>query len=316
MRILVYGAGVIGSIFAAKLHFSGLDVTILARGKRLEEIQKSGIVLCNAKMNKTETARIKVINQLHPDMKFNYILVVMQKIQVDSVLESLSQNCTENIVFIVNTAAGYDQWKQAIGEERLMLGFPSAGGERRNGVVRYFIGKGLMRAFQTTTFGEASEKRTQRVSNLIHLFKQAGIPSVFCTNMDAWQKTHVAMVTSIANALYKYKCDNRQLAASYQDVKEMVLGVREGFAVLKTLGIQPTPRKLGFWELPSGILTVIFKLFMATQLAEVTMAKHCIVARNEMIYLQAEFDSLVEKSGLKTPHIDVLRDNLTRLYSN
>lgn len=35
MRILVYGAGVIGSIFAEKLAVAGNDVTILARGKRL-----------------------------------------------------------------------------------------------------------------------------------------------------------------------------------------------------------------------------------------------------------------------------------------
>lgn len=316
MRILVYGAGVIGSIFAAKLHFSGQNVTVLARGNRLEEIRKSGVVLCNPKTKKRETANVPVIDQLHPDMKFDYILVVMQKTQVDSVLDNLSRNCTENVVFIVNTAAGYEQWKHAVGEKRLILGFPSAGGERKDGVVSYFIGKGLMRAFQTTTFGEASGKRTHRVSELVDLFKEAGIPSVICSDMDAWQKTHIAMVTSIANALYKYNCDNRRLAASYQDVKEMVLGVREGFAVLKALGIQPTPRKLRFWEFPTGILTVLFKLFMATQLAEVIIAKHCITAKAEMICLQAEFDILIDKSGLKTPHIDVLRDNLTRLYSN
>ncbi len=315
MRILVYGAGVIGSIFAAKLHFSGQDVTVLARGNRLKEIQKSGVVLCNPKTKKRETAHVQVIDQLYADMKFDYILVVMQKTQVDSVLESLSRNCTENIVFIVNTAAGYEQWKHAVGDERLILGFPSAGGERKDGIVRYFIGKGLMRAFQTTTFGEANGKKTHRVSELVQLFKRAGIPSVICPDMDAWQKTHVAMVTSIANALYKYNCDNRRLATSFQDVKIMVLGVREGLAVLKILGIQPTPRKLKFWELPSGILTVIFILFMKTQLAEVTMAKHCIAAKSEMVCLQAEFDMLIEKSGSKTPHIDVLRDNLNRCDS-
>lgn len=37
---------------------------------------------------------------------------------------------------------------------------------------------------------------------------KAGIPSVFCSDMDAWQKTHVAVITNIANALYGIKCDN------------------------------------------------------------------------------------------------------------
>lgn len=250
MKILIYGAGVIGSIFAVKLSLSGQDVTILARGKRLEEIRDTGIVLRSPKTGKKERAGIRVIGSLSPEDRYDYIFVVMQRTQVDSVLESLAQNCTENIVFVVNTAAGYEQWKRAVGSDRLLIGFPSAGGERRDGVVNYFIGRGPMRVFQTTTFGEINGKRTRRVADLIAIFRRAGIPSVYCPDMDSWQKTHVAMVTSIANALYGHGCDNGRLAASRKDVREMVLGVKEGFAVLKKLGIPITPGKLAFWDFP------------------------------------------------------------------
>lgn len=310
MKILIYGAGVIGSIFAAKLSLSGQDVTVLARGKRLEEISHAGIVLCDPKTKNKETAKVKVIGRLAPGMKYDYIFVVMQRVQVDSVLEALSENCTQNIVFVVNTAAGYEKWKSAVGPERLLIGFPSAGGERKNGVVNYFIGKGIMRTFQTTTFGEIDEKKTQRVAAIIQIFNHAGIPSVFCPHMDAWQKTHAAVVTSIANALYGHGCDNRRLAGSWDDVKNMVLSIKEGFAVLKRLGVKPTPRKLGFFYLPACILTAAFKIFMKTQLAEITMAKHCIAAKTEMVFLQEEFDRLIDQSNMKTPHIDSLRRNL------
>lgn len=43
MRILVYGAGNIGSLYAALLKQSGQDVSILARGKRLADISQRGI---------------------------------------------------------------------------------------------------------------------------------------------------------------------------------------------------------------------------------------------------------------------------------
>lgn len=45
MRILIYGAGVIGSIFAGRLVASGQDITVLAQGKRLSELSQNGIVL-------------------------------------------------------------------------------------------------------------------------------------------------------------------------------------------------------------------------------------------------------------------------------
>jgi 2-dehydropantoate 2-reductase len=312
LKILVYGAGVIGSIFAAKLFLSGEDVTVLARGNRLSEIKEKGIILRNPKTRQQEIAYVKAIDTLLPDMQYDYIFVVMQRTQVDSVLNILSQNCSKNIVFVVNTAAGYDEWINQIGAKRLMLVFPSAGGEKIDGVVNYFIGKGLMRFFQTTTVGEVVQENTKRVSNIIRAFNKAGIPTVYCLDMDTWQKTHVAMVTSIANALYGYGCDNRRLSRSYQSVKDMVLAIKEGFAVLRKLGKKPTPQKLCFFNLPTPILTVVFKLFMGTQLAETTMAKHCAVARQEMICLQSEFDYLIKQSGLPTPNIDKIKLNLCK----
>ena len=40
MRILIYGAGVIGSLYAALFAEAGYDTNIYARGKRLEDLRK------------------------------------------------------------------------------------------------------------------------------------------------------------------------------------------------------------------------------------------------------------------------------------
>ncbi|MGE5494912.1 MAG: ketopantoate reductase family protein [Burkholderiales bacterium] len=306
MKILIYGAGVIGSIFAGKLAASGHDVTVLARGNRAEEIRKNGITLF-VPGKKEETLAVKVSDNLAADDLYDYIIVTMQRTQIDSVLPILADNQSMNIVFVVNTAGGYEKWAQAVGRERLMLGFPSAGGERANGKVSYFIGKGMMRLFQTTTFGDYTGRKTDRVRLLIKAFKRAGIPSVFCADMDAWQKTHVAMVTSIASALYRFDCNNYRLAKSFADVKLMMKGIKEGFLVLNKLGYSTTPFKLWYLKLPVWMTGSIFKMIMGTKLAEITMAKHCIAAKQELLFLQAEFDELIAKSGLRTPAIDQLR---------
>jgi 2-dehydropantoate 2-reductase len=312
LKILIYGSGVIGSIFGARLSLSGQDVTMLARGKRLDEIKDEGLILRNPATGREEKAKVKVIEELLPDMEFDYIFAVMQRTQIHTVLDSLARNHSKNIVFVVNTCAGYEEWIEAVGTDRLIIGFPSAGGERIQGVVNCFIGKGWMRVFQTTTFGEAGRNYTQRVKTIIEAFNRARIPSVYCPDMDAWQKTHVAVVTSIANALYGHDCDNKKLSGSYKDIKNMVLGVKEGFFVLRRLGVEPTPKKLCFFRLPAVFLAVVFKLFMKTRLAEITMAKHCIAAKQEMLFLQKEFDALIEKSGVSTPNINRLRQNLLK----
>lgn len=310
LKILIYGAGVIGSVFAGKLALAGNDVTVLARGKRFEELKSDGIVLVNPKTKKVEQATVYVIDTLLPNDLYDYIIVVMQRTQVDPILSVLSQNCSKSIVFVVNTASGYDKWVTAIGEDRLMLGFPSAGGERKDGKVYYFIGKGIQRAFQTTTFGEYSGERTCRVETLIRLFNHAKIPSVFCNDMDSWQKTHVALVTNIANALYGFDCDNFKLGRSFKDVKQMIRGIKEGRQVLRKNGVNPTPQKIMWFDLPTSVLSVCFSIFMKTKLAETTMAKHCVVAKSEMILLQQEFDELIVKSGIDTPAINELKKNL------
>ena len=45
MRILVFGAGVIGSVYAGKLLQTGHEVVMLARGRRLSDLQAHGLVL-------------------------------------------------------------------------------------------------------------------------------------------------------------------------------------------------------------------------------------------------------------------------------
>lgn len=88
------------------------------------------------------------------------------------------------------------------------------------------------------------------------------------------------------------------------------MGIKEGFHVLRRNEIKPTPQKLWWFNLPAPILTVVFSAFLRTTMAETTMAKHCVVAKSEMIALQQEFDKLIIKSGIPTPIMNKLRENL------
>jgi len=65
MKILVYGAGIIGSIFAGKLAKNGYNITVLARGNRYREIMENGIILNNSLNNKLDKINVKAIDTLN-----------------------------------------------------------------------------------------------------------------------------------------------------------------------------------------------------------------------------------------------------------
>jgi 2-dehydropantoate 2-reductase len=296
MKILIYGAGVIGSIFAGKLAKNGYDVTVLARGNRYREIIENGIILKNSLNNKLEAIKINAIETLNENDVYDYVIVVVQNNQINDILPVLAKNKSQNIVFVVNNPLGYENWINSVGYNRILIGFPSAGGERQNGIVNYFIGKGITKLFQATTFGELNGKKTKRLKILYGIFKKSGFSPSINNKMDWWQKTHVSVVLPIAKALYRYSSNNYELAKSYKTLKNMVYATRELFSILKSNGVKITPRKLLFYYLPVNIIGKIWQIVMKTKIAEYAMAKHTVVGKDEMEILEKQFMTLNKKN--------------------
>ncbi len=307
MRIFVYGAGVLGSLYAAKLQEAGNDVTILARGKRLDEIKTSGIVLDHTLKQAVTVTQVKAVERLEPDEVYDLILVIMRRNQVDSILPALSANKrSPSILFMVNNSSGYEEWIQAVGRERLLIGFAGAGGSRKDGVVHYHIVSGRL---QTTTIGEIDGQMTPRIKMLADLFQQAGFPTTVSSNMLAWQKYHVAWVSPIANALYMAGGDGRQLARRAEIVELMIDAVREGFKVLKMQGFPVTPSMIGLLEtLPKPFLSFVLRQWMRTEHFDIVATRHALAASDEMRYLSDEFQREAQAVPIQTPSLNRLRD--------
>jgi 2-dehydropantoate 2-reductase len=240
VKILVYGAGVLGSLYAAKLAESENDVTILARGQRLIEIRANGIALEDLATRQQTTTHVSVVGQLAPRDAYELIIVLMRKNQVSVILPILAANdVTTHILFMHNNAAGFNEIVQSLGRGRASIGFPGAGGTLDGGVVRC----GLIPQ-QPTTLGELDGGVTVRLKQIESVFEKAGFPTVISRQMDGWLKTHVAFITAVAGALYMVDCDNYALAKKPDGVPLMARGVREGFRVLRKLGVTVTPLKL------------------------------------------------------------------------
>lgn len=172
MNILVYGAGVLGSVYAARLYDAGHTVSLLARDQRLADLRTHGLVLDDARTGVRTTIRVPVVEHLAPDDAYDLVLVLLRWNQVAAVLPALAANRrTPTVLFMVSTPVGPDPWIAALGRARVVLGFAGAGGSRDGHVVRYHV---LPRWQQATTIGALDGPVTPRLTAIADAFADAG----------------------------------------------------------------------------------------------------------------------------------------------
>lgn len=306
MKILIYGAGVQGSFFAARLHQAGHEVSVLARGQRLADIREHGIILEHGLTGERSRTDVHVVEHLAPDDAYDWVLVTVRKNHLPPVLPVLAANAhTPNVLFMMNNAAGPAEMVQALGADRVLLGFPGAAGVREGAIVRCAAGPSEGTA--TITVGELDGTETPRLEQLVAALRDAGILVRIEPNMDAWLKTHVALVSPVVNALYMAGSDIYRLAATRDAVLLIVRAIREGLQVLRTLHIPIRPPALQLVALvPEPILVAILQRVLASRVAELAIEGHAKAARDEMAWLAEEFQALVLSAGCDTPAIDSL----------
>lgn len=129
MKILVYGAGVLGCNLARNLFRAGKDVTLLARGNWAEEIRKNGLRIKDKFSLRTSVSCIPVVTTLAPDAQYDVIFVVLRYTQLGSALDTLQTNRTKNIVFVGNNVRAR-ALAAALPEKNVLFAFALSAGHR------------------------------------------------------------------------------------------------------------------------------------------------------------------------------------------
>jgi ketopantoate reductase len=308
MRILVFGAGPLGSLFAARLHEARHDVSLLARGRRLADLREHGVVVEDAITGHREVARVNLVAGLEPDDRYDLILVVMRKNQALEVLPTLAANqSAPTVLFMMNNAAGQGELVDALGRERVMIGFPYPGGERVGHVVRVVPVNERKR--WTLPVGEVDgtiTERTRRVAAVLETMR--GYRVQIRTDMDAWLRYHVAVVgVGLGPVLYAVGTDTQRLARTRD---ALVLGVRclkEALRALRMAGVPASPRALRVIEwIPEPLLVWALGKLVTIEEFQVSISGHAAAARDEMRHLADEFRAFVHGAGIETPVLDGL----------
>jgi ketopantoate reductase len=309
MKILVYGAGPLGSLFAAKLHEAGHEVSLLARGQRLADLREHGVVLVDYYTNTQSVTQPHIIERLDPKDPYDLVLVIMRKNRALEILPILAANHhTPNILFLMNNAAGPGELVQALEQERVMMGFPSAAAYRRGDVIHYLAGAGNGKDV-LIPIGEADGRITPRLQEVGGILASMhGFDVELRTDMDAWLKTHVALLMpSLAPAMRAAGRDNVRMAHTRDTVVLAIRAIQEGFRVLRELGYPIVPNRVRIFErLPEPILVWGFRKYIVDPKVRVAMLEHGAAAQDEIKYLADEFFVLKNKTSISTPALESL----------
>ncbi|MGI8688858.1 MAG: ketopantoate reductase family protein [Thermomicrobiales bacterium] len=304
MHVLVYGAGVQGSLYAARLREHGHDVALLARGQRLRDLRDHGIILEDIVSGRRTVTPVTVVERLDPADAYDLAMVPVRREQVGAILPVLAAaERIPTMLFMHNHAGGSDELVDAVGRERVLLGFPGASGAREGPVVRY-----ALIPQQPTTLGELDDRPSPRLRGIADVLRAAGFRVAISRKMDAWLKTHAMFVTAVSGALYLAGGDNERLARMPDGVPLFTRGVREGFGALDALGLPPPPANLRaiFGWIPNHITVTYWRRLFASPRGEYYFALHARTAWDEASALAAEVRALLRESGRPTLAFDRL----------
>jgi 2-dehydropantoate 2-reductase len=283
-RLLIFGAGVIGSVYALRFAQYGLDVTVLARGKRLDELKRNGL-----RYNDNGTIKqipIKTIDKLEDDDVYDYIFVPVRYDQAESALTVIKNNQSKTIVTLTNTM-GYDHWLEIVGD-RLLPGFPGAGGDIKEDVLYAQFGS---EKHQGTIFGEINGLVTERVKNLAKIFETVDLQYEIQKNILAFHISHTALAIVNKHFYTEDGMVDVETAKSESILCRIAADIKQNIQLVEHAGIPVIPAETKVMgELPDKDIISRYRQMLSNDfIIDVKLGNHAVNQKAEIMLLDETF---------------------------
>lgn len=294
MRILVYGAGVLGCNLAHNLYHAKKDVTLMARGAWAEQLKQNGLHMKKTFHLKETVSRIPVITHLEPNDCFDAIFVVVRYTQLDGVMEDLQANGTKNIVFVGNNVRSV-HYAALLPEKNVMFAFALSAGHREpERVVSLDLKK--------ITIGQLKDAPSNETL-IGQIFADTGYRVVYEPNMEDYLLCHVVFVLPAAFACYYVDGDLRKLKGNITYWNRMLDASIEGYRAIEQAGHRILPASDTDYESAAYRKTCLrfFRLMCATGLGKLCASDHAMNAIDEMSALNRDMKAFFDETGAEYP---------------
>ena len=294
MRILVYGAGVLGCNLADNLHHAKKDVTLLARGAWAEQLKQNGLHMKRTFHLKETVSRIPVITQLAPNDCYDVIFVVVRYTQLNDVMEDLLTNATKNIVLVGNNVRPA-RYTTFLSGKNVMFAFALSAGHREPERV-------VSLDMKKITIGQL--KSAPSNETLIgRIFADTGYKVVYEPNMEDYLLCHAAFVLPAAFACYYTDGNLRKLKGNTVYLNRLLDANIEGYRAIERAGHAILPASDTDYESAAYCKTCLhfFRLMCATGLGKLCASDHAMNAIDEMSTLNRDMKAFFDETGATYP---------------
>ena len=294
MKILVYGAGVLGCNLANNLYRAGRDVTLLARGNWARELKENGLRIQNRLTRRTSVSRVKIVTELLPDDEYDVIFAVLRCTQIESALDVLKANKSKNIVFVGNNLRT-EELVSKLPEKNVMFAFSLSAGHREEKRV---VSVDLKKITIGQLRGAASNEKFIR-----QIFDGTKYKVVYQPNMGDYLLCHAAFVIPAAFACYKTDGNLKKLKGNVAYLSRVIDANIEAYRAIRNAGHEILPDADKEFESGKYRKTCLrfFKLMCATSLGKICASDHAMNAIDEMSALTHDFDAFMDVCGAEYP---------------
>ncbi len=305
MKILVFGAGVIGTIYGYILAQAGNDVTHYVRPGKKKSLENGiRIRLLDGRSKKPEqiTAlyKAKTAESMSPAGGYDLVIVSVRHYQLESILPLLKDNLGKADLLIFNANwGGLETIDQYFPRSKYLWGYPVAGGG--------FSDQGLDGALlDNVQLGELDGRSTPRIERIRQLFEGAGLKVEIQANILHWLWVHFAFNCGLIAAALKAGGPD-ELLNSIPCLHDGILAGRETLAVCEARGVDVRAFEdaKAFYQ-PAWLGAAAFWLIMKTNpLARKIVETHTAI--DELQHMCRDLLQTGQQLNISMPHYESLQ---------
>ncbi|GHT32677.1 ketopantoate reductase [Bacteroidia bacterium] len=315
MKILIYGAGIIGSTYGWQLSKVSCDITVLVRPEKLQSAIENGInIQCSdfrggQKQTEQVIFRPKIVDKLLPENDFEYIIVPTNCIYLKEILPELKESAGKaHILFFQNMWDDFDEISNYLSPKQYLFGFPfMVGGGRNEHSINSAI-SGLK--YSHTPLGELTGEITPRLQKITKAMEDANLKPVISDHIKIWLITHYAVAAGLSAGIMKAG-SGKAFVQNPGIIKEAIKAIREGLSVCTKRGINIKMEKSNkLYSLPLFLAVPIAKKIYSNEAIQLMFDGHTKHAPEEMKKMFADMIEYGEKYNVKSPCLRSLQTSI------